>query len=156
MTGPPFLLKPKTEWPNERKAESEAQIEDLEKRKSPNSLAAVTKPQPLLNAENFSDWEKLIRVTAYCQRFANNIRFFKKDPSKLRREELQPEECKEDENYWIREAQRELIVADYPNLSPLTSTGSKSRRYRWRQPFSFEINNGSHSAFTFVISNENG
>ena len=25
-----------------------------------------------------------------------------------------------------------------------------------RQPFSFEINNGSHSAFTFVISNENG
>ena len=25
----------------------------------------------------------------------------------------------------------------------------------WRQPFSFEINNGSHSAFTFVISNEN-
>ena len=24
------------------------------------------------------------------------------------------------------------------------------------QPFSFEINNGSHSAFTFVISNENG
>ena len=26
----------------------------------------------------------------------------------------------------------------------------------WRQPFSFEISNGSHSAFTFVISNENG
>ena len=26
----------------------------------------------------------------------------------------------------------------------------------WCQPFSFEINNGSHSAFTFVISNENG
>ena len=26
----------------------------------------------------------------------------------------------------------------------------------WRQPFSFEINNGSHSAFTFVILNENG
>ena len=26
----------------------------------------------------------------------------------------------------------------------------------WRQPFSFEINNASHSAFTFVISNENG
>ena len=25
-----------------------------------------------------------------------------------------------------------------------------------RQPFSFEINNGSHSVFTFVISNENG
>ena len=26
----------------------------------------------------------------------------------------------------------------------------------WRQPFSFEINNGGHSAFTLVISNENG
>ena len=26
----------------------------------------------------------------------------------------------------------------------------------WRHPFLFEINNGSHSTFTFVISNENG
>ena len=26
----------------------------------------------------------------------------------------------------------------------------------WRQPFSFEISTGSHSAFTLVISNENG
>ena len=123
MNGPPFLLKPKTEWPNERTAVSEVQIEDIEKRKLANSMAAVTKPQPLLNPKNFSNWEKLIRVTAYCQRFGNNIRYAKKDPSKLRREELKPAECKEAENYWIREAQRELVVTDYPNLSPLIEDG---------------------------------
>ena len=118
MNGPPFLLKAKTEWPNERTAVSEVQIEDIEKRKLVNSMAAVTKPQPLLNPKNFSNWEKLKRVTAYCQRFGNNIRYAKKDPSKLRREELKPAESKEAENYWIREAQRELVVTDYPNLSP--------------------------------------
>ena len=123
MNGPPFLLKPKTEWPNERTAVSEVQIEDIEKRKLANSMAAVTKPQPLLNPKNFSNWEKLIRVTAYCQRFGNNIRYAKKDPSKLRREELKPAECKEAENYWIREAQRELVVTDYPNLSPFIEDG---------------------------------
>ena len=120
MNGPPFLLKPKTEWPNERTA---VQIEDIEKRKLANSMAAVTKPQPLLNPKNFSNWEKLIRVTAYCQRFGNNIRYAKKDPPKLRREELKPAECKEAENYWIREAQRELVVTDYPNLSPFIKDG---------------------------------
>ena len=123
MNGPPFLWKPKTEWPNERTAVSEVQIEDIEKRKLANSMAAVTKPQPLLNPKNFSNWEKLIRVTAYCQRFGNNIRYAKKDPSKLRREELKPAECKEAENYWIREAQRELVVTDYPNLSPFIEDG---------------------------------
>ena len=123
MNGPPFLLKPKTEWPNERAAVSKVQIEDIEKRKLANSMAAVTKPQPLLNPKDFSNWEKLIRVTAYCQRFGNNIRYAKKDPSKLRREELKPAECKDAENYLIREAQRELVVTDYPNLSPFIEDG---------------------------------
>ena len=105
--GPPFLSKPKTAWPSEKPPECEAQREDIQKRKTPNSLAAITKPQPLLNSEHFSDWERLIRVTAYCQRFINNVKLIKKDPSKVKTDELQPEECKEVENYWIREAQRQ-------------------------------------------------
>ena len=94
-------------------------------------MAAITKPQPLLKSEHFSDWERLIRVTAYCQRFVNNVKFIKKDPSKVNTDELQPEECKEAENYWIREAQRQLksilnsrpltYMSDDPNdLRPLT------------------------------------
>ena len=123
INGPLFLSKPKTEWPSEKTLESEAQREDIERRKTPNSLAAITKPQPLLKSEHFSDWERLIRVTAYCQRFVNNVKFIKKDPSKVNTDELQPEECKEAENYWIREAQRQLKITDYPNLSPFIEDG---------------------------------
>ncbi len=123
INGPPFLSKPETEWPSERRAEPDVQAEDLEKRRSPNFLTSVVKPQPLLNPEDFSNWERLIRVTAYCQRFVNNRVYAKQDPSKVRTGELQPEECNEAENYWIRKAQRELKVADYPNLSPFIEDG---------------------------------
>ncbi len=123
INGPPFLSKPETEWPSERRAEPDVQAEDLEKRRPPNFLTSVVKPQPLLNPEDFSNWERLIRVTAYCQRFVNNRVYAKQDPSKVRTGELQPEECNEAENYWIRKAQRELKVADYPNLSPFIEDG---------------------------------
>ena len=47
INGPPFLSKPETEWPSERRAEPDVQAEDLEKRRSPNFLTSVVKPQPL-------------------------------------------------------------------------------------------------------------
>ena len=55
--------------------------------------------------------------------FFNNLKFVKKDPSKFKTDELQPEECEEAENYWIREAQRQLKITDYPNLSPFIRDG---------------------------------
>ena len=123
INGPSFLSKPKTEWPCERTTEPDIRSEDREKKKSPNSLAAIMKPQPLLNPEHFSDWDRLVRVTAYCQRFVKNMKYTTQDPSKITKGELQPEECKEAEDYWIREAQSELKAADYPNLSPFVEDG---------------------------------
>jgi hypothetical protein len=99
INGPSFLSKPKTEWPCERTTEPYIRSEDPEKKKSPNSLAAIVKPQPLLNPEHFSDWDRLIRVTAYCQRFVKNMKYTTQDPSKITKGKLQPEECKESENY---------------------------------------------------------
>ncbi len=48
-SGPPFLSKPETEWPSEKRAEPDVQAENLEKRRSPNFLTSVVKSQPLLN-----------------------------------------------------------------------------------------------------------
>ncbi|CAB4003918.1 Hypothetical predicted protein [Paramuricea clavata] len=75
INGPSFLSKPKTEWPCERKTEPDVRSEVRKKKKSPNSLAAIVKPQPLLNPEHFSDWDRLVRVTAYCQRFVKNTKY---------------------------------------------------------------------------------
>ena len=120
MNAPPFCLKPKTEWPNERTAVFQVQIEDLEKRKLSNSLATPTvvecKEFLELGEANASNEAK---ETSYCQRLGNNTRYAKKDPSELRREEVKPAECKEAQNYWIREAQRELVLTDYPHSSKI-------------------------------------
>ena len=41
------------------------------------------KPQPLLNPEHFSDWDRLVRVTVHCQRFVKNTKYTTQDPSKI-------------------------------------------------------------------------
>ncbi|CAB3995640.1 Hypothetical predicted protein, partial [Paramuricea clavata] len=46
INGPSFLSKPKTEWPCERTTEPDIRSADPEKKKSPNSLAAIVKHQP--------------------------------------------------------------------------------------------------------------
>ena len=51
------------------------------------------------------------------------MKYTTQDPSKITKEDLQPEEIKEAENFWIREAQSELKAADYPNLSPFVEDG---------------------------------
>ena len=110
MNGPPFLSKPKSEWSSEADEEFEKQTEDPEKRKLPSSIAVVTKPQPLLDPEHFSSWEKLVRITAYCQCFVNNLKQAKQDPANIKKGELKPEECEDAERYWIREAQCKLKI----------------------------------------------
>ena len=80
------------------------------------AVAVITKSQPLLNPENFSSWEKLSRVTAYCLRFVNNIKSKTRDPSKVRQGSLKPEEVEDAERYWFCECQRDVKLADHPNL----------------------------------------
>ena len=101
----------------------EKQAEDPEKRKLPCSVAVVMKPQPLLDPEHFSGREKLVRITAYCQRFVNNQKQAKQDPANIKKGELKPEECEDAERYWIREAQCKSKIQDYPNLSPFIQNG---------------------------------
>ena len=118
INGPDFLSKPKTEWPINEK--HEVSSNDSEKRKPSKAVAVITKSQPLLNPENFSSWEKLSRVTAYCLRFINNIKSKTRDPSKVRQGSLKPEEVEDAERYWLRECQRDVKLADHPKLSPFS------------------------------------
>ena len=99
INGPEFLSKPKTEWPINEK--HEVSSNDSEKKKPSKAVAVITKSQPLLNAEDFSSWEKLSRVTAYCLRFVNNVKSKTRDPSKVSQRSLKPEEVEGAERYWF-------------------------------------------------------
>ena len=136
INGPYFLSKPRTEWPIDERREVSS--EDSEKKKPPKPMAVVSKSQPLLNPENFSSWEKLSRVTAHCLRFVDNMKFTIRDPSKVRQGVLKPEDLKNAEEYWFRECQRDVKLADYPNLSPFSKDGIirvGSRLNRSRLPY---------------------
>lgn len=60
MNGPPFLKRPKTEWPNEEETTVD---EDPEKMKPITSVTPVAKPAPLVEPSDYSNWGKL---TSYC------------------------------------------------------------------------------------------
>ncbi|KAK3740276.1 hypothetical protein QZH41_000195 [Actinostola sp. cb2023] len=119
LNGPSFLKKPKTEWPSENIS---VVNEDSEK-KSVASATPVTKSVPLVEPSEYSSWGKLKRVIAYCLRFVNNLKSSLKDPAGIQKGPLQPEEMDASEDYWIRESQRDLKIADYPNLSPFIQDG---------------------------------
>ena len=95
----------KAEWPSEVSTTAEIETDDPERRRSSNSIAAITRTELLLDPDGFSNWERLTRVTRYCLRLINNSRNKKKDPTKVTKGELKPEECEAAESYWIREAQ---------------------------------------------------
>ena len=111
INGPDFLSKPRTEWPMDERRE--VSREDSEKKKPPNPMAVVRKSQPLLNPENFSSWEKLSRVTAHCLRFVDNMKFTIRDPSKVQQGVLKPEDLENAEEYWFRECQRDVKLAEF-------------------------------------------
>ncbi|KRX66239.1 hypothetical protein T09_9711 [Trichinella sp. T9] len=66
-----------------------------------------------LNPESFGDFEKLIRVSAYCRRFLANCRH---PESNRRLGPLTLVELQIAENYWIRKAQRECFANEIQQL----------------------------------------
>ena len=75
MNGPSFLSLPEEEWPQETAAPPVLEAEEMEYRKvrSVHTVKAV-KIEEVIDPTRFSNWRKLIRVTAFVRRFAKNIR----------------------------------------------------------------------------------
>ena len=66
------------------------------------------------------------------------MKFTIRDPSKVRQGVLKPEDLENAEEYWFRECQRDVKLADYPNLSPFSKDGIirvGSRLNRSRLPY---------------------
>ncbi|KAK3744936.1 hypothetical protein QZH41_007782 [Actinostola sp. cb2023] len=124
LNGPSFLKKPKTEWPSENIS---VVNEDSEK-KSVASATPVTKSVPLVEPSEYSSWGKLKRVIAYCLRFVNNLKSSLKDPAGIQKGPLQPEEMDASEDYWIRESQRDLKIADIKLVAVYPGWHHKSRK----------------------------
>ena len=116
--GPEFLQLPEEFWPQETmKAVSEEEME----RRQVKAVCEVKKVEQAINPEKFSNWRKLIRVTARIQRLAKKISF-RKHAQEGRNGPLTPEELESAELFWIKAAQNDLHrrkeKGEFKSLSP--------------------------------------
>jgi hypothetical protein len=109
LEGPQFLKQPDNQWPLEHGAADRNEV-DRERRK-PTLAQAVTVKQPVIKPEEYSTWDRLLRVTAYTMRFIHNfcIKYVKDRANEGKTEgPLSAQEINKAEVHWIKNAQRSL------------------------------------------------
>ncbi|XP_064617058.1 uncharacterized protein LOC135481057 [Liolophura sinensis] len=99
MHGPSFLKEDKDIWPTEPSQTVKVDTEC----KTVKYICVVQKKEPVVDAERFSSWQRLLRVTSYCFRFIHNIR--RRSQDRLDGP-LHSSEVEEARLYWIKEAQQ--------------------------------------------------
>lgn len=121
MEGLSFLRRPKEEWPIE--SVQSVVEEDPEKKSNLKQIGAVVPVNEILNPIEYSNWQWLLRVSAYCMRLLSNVR------KRIRREAssdelcdgpLVPEEIMQAQRYRIVSAKRQLgnWEESYKDLAP--------------------------------------
>ena len=86
MEGPSFLRRPKEEWPIE--SVQSVVEEDPEKKKSNlKQIGAVVPVNEVVSPIEYSNWQRLLRVTTCCMRFLSNVR------KRIRRQASGDEPC---------------------------------------------------------------
>lgn len=131
--GPEFLSLPEEDWPEDHSI-SDRELEEQEKdevQKESRKVLAVNvaaTAKEVICCNEFSSWRKLLRVTAYVQRFISNLKAKLRERTEgchsvtTRDVSLSPQELNEAETLWIKEAQRDLVSrqakGEFVQLSP--------------------------------------
>ena len=111
QNGPEFLRRPEDEWPNDPSTADQNAMH--QERRKVQIVCALTTAQTI-DCKKFSNWRRLVRVTAYILRFIRKL----KNKRRERGEEqvngteragpLSPDELQQAETLWIKEAQKSL------------------------------------------------
>ena len=129
--GPQFLYDPEEDWPEQPSAEEidsstkdGEQVQREYRKYCPVNV--VSTAQNAIDCEKFSEWRRLIRVTAYVQRFINNIKLkyqrVKGKQAETANSPLTCQELNEAETFWIIKAQQNVkdrhAKGEFKQLSP--------------------------------------
>jgi hypothetical protein len=123
--GPDFLLNDRTAWPECPVSTPMEALEEI--RKPEEKLTFITQPVVLekLDPEHYSSWNRLLRVTAWINRFCNNAR--RASPRRIKGCTLTVSELQEARNIWYRKAQTDCFSEDVCNLEKKQPISNKSR-----------------------------
>ena len=110
FTGPKFLLSPSSDWPN--KDVDDNIVHEL-KRSTVSLVAKIKKSEDYggISIQNFSDINRLLRVTAYILRFKHNIIASIRNQDK-RTGDLNVSDIKEAEKFLIIKNQQFIVESD--------------------------------------------
>lgn len=119
IKGPEFLYLPEDQWPiTESKLPQE---EDSERRQVIAALPQARKTERVIDPTEFSNWRRLIRVTARILRLAEKIRL-RKHQQNGPKGSLTPQELNKAELFWLKREQVSLHErmkrGEFKSLSP--------------------------------------
>ena len=131
--GPKMLYLPREKWPSSPNDRNEEDI-DSEKCAGMN-ISATTVEADFIDINRFQSWKKLVRVTAYVNKFIRqmserqSIGIIKNNGDIS--PDLNEQEIIEAETYWIRRAQRnvDFSLKKYQQLSPFRDEDGIIRIY---------------------------
>ncbi|XP_058448627.1 uncharacterized protein LOC131428598 [Malaya genurostris] len=128
--GSPWLKKHKEFWPVQIFERVDSSDTMNEARRS--MLAATSLSVSFIEeyTSRFSDYQRLLRTTAYCQRFAKNLRSEKKERMFST---LTTSEIRDAELTLVRLVQRDSFPAEWKSLQE-TQTVASNSRLRWFHP----------------------
>ena len=112
LYGPEWITKSEEEWPITSEVKHFHDDPELKVPKDKESTCMIVTAkvtptvQKLVNFENFSSMDRLVRVIAWCKRFIHNYLCKKKEDRNL--EELSAEECEHSRKLCIQSVQGEL------------------------------------------------
>ncbi|XP_028405249.1 uncharacterized protein LOC114527754 [Dendronephthya gigantea] len=108
FNGPTFLMQPEENWPMETGMPNQNKVN--EERRKVTITCSVNIAQPIFDCQRYARWKRVVRITAYVQRFGRNLRIKKGNGDTPR--ELGPltgEELQAAKEYWIKQAQSSLF-----------------------------------------------
>ena len=125
--GPDFLCLPESEWPQDSPVADDVEVE--KEHRKVHIVGEQIKTQPLIDCKTFSNWRRLIRVTAYTLGFIWRLRKRGQKGSAEGEEALKHEdgplslqELQDAETHWLKESQKtlkdSLSKGEFRNLSP--------------------------------------
>jgi hypothetical protein len=116
--GPRFLMNDESEWPENKLGDKGTQTEmrgiflkENTGMQSHTHMAIIQDDR--LDPERYSDWNRLLRITAWVLRFVDNCRFHSSDRMMGG---IAPSELVEVENIYIKRAQMETYPEEYKAL----------------------------------------